>query len=1732
MAKISSPAMMQWQLDRLIGQLMLLGDHYADGSCPCSMGYSDPSGTYVSETCIPKHLLACLEYANETSVMTGSDDLRGILIDLADEVRQIRQVEIAKICGKEADQLDITDWSRDKRKLLEPHVYSLACQVKTPIPQLVEDEADPEPETLPELNYHVLAPAPAPPTVKISGKCEDEDCKIKVRAEEKVERTITDLGDLPDTIDEVLNLFAQTRREMSSRTFALGSTGLDHYEFDYQIVEAEDLKASHDPFTFEPNPDFPPELQPRLRGRAATKLQVNKMAANLDPDSLLTEFQSLDRGAPIIGPDNAVESGNGRVMAIKKAVADYPDVYARYREELIARADRFGITSPVTYLVAPILIRRRISEVDRDAFVQEANAPATIESSAIEKARKDAEKISPAMLSQLEFGDTQGIEESLRTIRNRYFINEFLGKMPENEQARFVDSHGEVSQEGIRRIVMALFVSAFPGDTGLQLAERFFESIDVNVRNTFNGIAASLASLAKLEALIRTGVQDEDLSLGNDLASAVTVFSAIKKTPGMTVEKYLAQSQMLDRELNDFQELILSVLDKYGRSGKKIGNVLRGYANLVINQPPPAQGSFMDIERPTKEMLFDQAMRLAEEEITYHVPLFPDPVPAPAPGLQGEVCRGIQQARDTHIHFLGKPPDPKTGDHAWHRHWIEVYDKTLTYCNCHAPAPAVPDQGFKHYGQGESARPFEVSEPDFIEKQLAGRITQYERGIEVQETVVANLGPRVGWQRRSREESTLKWWKETLAGLRSGSGKIYENHVAKYRKLYLDSVKKAISTGKPVPAAVIAQHPEFRTAADNRERYEKGWHTSFSNRSIAINETMRGERGFKVKRQDGKEITPAQIQEITQGVDEVESIWGNLHDLFLKTDLTIAHTSGKYPFLSQAGGLYHLAERSISIGIGSTKALAHELTHWLDHEAGRSAGKSARVYKLSTGRGYDSTSWAEADRHQDTFIEKAKWKINKMREVRELFKTNATRGADAETKDQIQQIRVHLSPYWREHCEVWARLVEQYTATQLGKAGKATDSPELYQRTPGWWTAEDFAELEPEVVRRLHEQLETLRGSSAVPERDLVPVEAIVATWGTQLVMDLPAPPPAPSQPDVRPFDFGQTEYTLEQRARRLKRAAERIEAERQGWGMFSDQVTLESPEDRVDRVQEDIQRHFDRMTAFNRQSMERGIRALDALDPEERERIVLEWNSLNMPKSPEYFLDFLRNDKGVDIPPAEDPQLDAPAPAPKSERDKEMEALAVEMGELSWRMVMLKQQLKNHQVNPEDARDKQEYDRQMVADATDEILVNKITRATLRKRYNEIMPSAIIQDPAVDHVLEATFRLHNDTLDTWADITVKAHTGRFEEALDYLGWYPEDVDIRKVWKSSGKPGTSGEISAGWGKYIVPGVKAKDDYQTRKPFVPLGREIWQIPLSEFQYLQLEHFGTVSDAEQFQHEGVYWRPAVEAAIQAGKPVPVYVLAESSLLRHIRDKKAAKDLPAAEAAPADVTRAAWFAQRMDECAMNEADLEEALNWKPLRDFLAWGIGHGQVKICPVGMIPGTYQVAIADLDTSQGKSEASAQADRVPGSRRVFTPYNEVVYEVIIPDQEPGELTWHIQEVKERPRSEPGEQQSFFDMIPAPAQLTKNVRSNLRHKIYMALILGEKSGMPRGEPLSLEMVQSLRQDAETIVDMIAGEYLSKDRAGALWLAKQMKDTDWLAIIQEKSWETQRLPVLAPA
>ena len=138
----------------------------------------------------------------------------------------------------------------------------------------------------------------------------------------------------------------------------------------FALVEAKKLIVSHDAAGVA-NPDFPQALQPRDRSDKKSVEAIKANAKKLQPEKL-GQTDRVGNGAPIVGDDLVVESGNGRAMAVKLAY-DNGDA-ENYRAWLVENANEFGFSAEqVENYKQPVLVRVRTTAIDRMDFAIEAN---------------------------------------------------------------------------------------------------------------------------------------------------------------------------------------------------------------------------------------------------------------------------------------------------------------------------------------------------------------------------------------------------------------------------------------------------------------------------------------------------------------------------------------------------------------------------------------------------------------------------------------------------------------------------------------------------------------------------------------------------------------------------------------------------------------------------------------------------------------------------------------------------------------------------------------------------------------------------------------------------------------------------------------------------------------------------------------------------------------------------------------------------------------------------------------------------------------------------------------------------------------------------------------------------------------------------------------------------------------------------------------------------------------
>lgn len=216
---------------------------------------------------------------------------------------------------------------------------------------------------------------------------------------------------------------------------------------EYRVVDLNDLTSASG------------DLQPRDRSRAASDDQIAEMAARLDPARLMPSVES-DRGTPLVGPDMIIESGNGRIAALRRAAETNPEAYAAYRREIE------GFTEIPEGIERPVLVAVRRGEIpheERVRIVRESNMSGIAQMSAKERAKFNSD-----FLDQRTF-DVYQPGRRINAPENTPFTRRFLAGMTNEERGPFLTGPGLISYQGIGQIKGALFARAFEADDLLTL---------------------------------------------------------------------------------------------------------------------------------------------------------------------------------------------------------------------------------------------------------------------------------------------------------------------------------------------------------------------------------------------------------------------------------------------------------------------------------------------------------------------------------------------------------------------------------------------------------------------------------------------------------------------------------------------------------------------------------------------------------------------------------------------------------------------------------------------------------------------------------------------------------------------------------------------------------------------------------------------------------------------------------------------------------------------------------------------------------------------------------------------------------------------------------------------------------------------------------------------------------------------------------------------------------------
>ena len=374
----------------------------------------------------------------------------------------------------------------------------------------------------------------------------------------------------------------------------------------WALAEADQLVTSHDE-GLRQNPAYPQQLQPRERSRAASEAQIARMAQRLQPDRLAHSADAAT-GAPIVGADGLVESGNARSIALKRVYAGQGPQAAAYKDFLQTHAAEFGLTpEQVAGMQKPVLVRVRDTPVNRAEFARQANAPTVAMMSPAEQARADAARMdSMDGLEPDESGDFSGAA-------SRGFVRRFMARLPVSEQAAMVDADGRLSSAGYARVRNAVLAKAWgTGEGGSDALARMTESLDDNTRSISRALMMAAPETARMREAIAAGAR-HDADIAGDVAAAAQEISRLREA-GQSVQQALAQTDAFGDKHTPEARALMQFMAGNARRPRRIAQLIQAYWQaLDAAGDPHQQGMFGGQAAPTKQALLQAAMRQVQD---------------------------------------------------------------------------------------------------------------------------------------------------------------------------------------------------------------------------------------------------------------------------------------------------------------------------------------------------------------------------------------------------------------------------------------------------------------------------------------------------------------------------------------------------------------------------------------------------------------------------------------------------------------------------------------------------------------------------------------------------------------------------------------------------------------------------------------------------------------------------------------------------------------------------------------------------------------------------------------------------------------------------------------------------------------------------------------------------------------------------------------------------------------
>ena len=229
----------------------------------------------------------------------------------------------------------------------------------------------------------------------------------------------------------------------------------------------------------------------------------------------LGDAATMDRGAPVVGPGNALEGGNQQASVIKTAYET--DKGQPYKQWLMDNAEQFGLSrTDIEAMDRPMLVRRRISEAVPSGTIEPTPAP-TVASPAV---RKIQDAISP-ITAKWKNGPTVNVVQSVSELPDKAAPHDVEGayladgqiylvadNLPTAERAKQVLAHEAIGHAGFEKVMGAELPAVLSEIDRLEKTEKSVRDAAKTVDENQPGLDKTTRAKEIIAVMAENGVQN------------------------------------------------------------------------------------------------------------------------------------------------------------------------------------------------------------------------------------------------------------------------------------------------------------------------------------------------------------------------------------------------------------------------------------------------------------------------------------------------------------------------------------------------------------------------------------------------------------------------------------------------------------------------------------------------------------------------------------------------------------------------------------------------------------------------------------------------------------------------------------------------------------------------------------------------------------------------------------------------------------------------------------------------------------------------------------------------------------------------------------------------------------------------------------------------------------------------------------------------------------------------